>query len=235
MIPNGETMDNKNADKQPNQSPPEMIEDPVPPASETAAASAKEEKPQPNRLQRFFRKALIWLVIIVIAFSAGMAADHFLRYKPLSEANVATQAELDQAHQDLSDMQAGIDRLNILNQEAEDNIAKLETEKQALQDEIELTKTHLELFQVLVDVSNARVALFLENVDEAKTNLVQTQQRLENILPRIAEFDPALAQDMPQRLNLIISGLDRDTETAKIDLELITKDLLNIEEAIFGN
>jgi hypothetical protein len=91
------------------------------------------------------------------------------------------------------------------------------------------------LDQVLVDVSNARVALFLENVTEAKTYLVKTQQRLEDLLPSIAEYDPALAQDMPQRLNLIISGLDRDTETAKIDLELITKDLLDIEKAVFGD
>ena len=88
---------------------------------------------------------------------------------------------------------------------------------------------------MLVDVSNARVALFLENVEEAKATLVNTQQRLDKLLPRISEYDPALARDMPQRLNLIISGLDRDTETAKIDLELITKDLLQIEEAVFGD
>ena len=228
-------MDKKNADNKPDLSSPETIEDTVKTAAETAASSVKEEKPQPSRGQRFFRKVLIWLVVFVIAFSAGMAADHFLRYKPLSEANIAAQTELDQAHQDLSDLQASIDRLTILNQVAGDNIAELETDKKALQDEINITKTHLELFQVLVDVSNARVALFLEDVQEAKTYLVQTQQRLEKLLPRIAEYDPALAQDLPQRLNLIISGLDRDTETAKIDLELITKDLLHIEEAVFGD
>lgn len=227
-------MDNKNAVQQPDQSPPEMIEVAAPPAAETAATSTKEEKPRPSRPQRFFRKVLIWLVIIVIVFSAGMAADHFLRYKPLSDAHVENQTALDQAQQDLSDMQAGIDELNIINQEAGDTIAKLENEKKALQDEIETTTTHLELLQVLVDVSNARVALFLDDVEEAKATLVNTQQRLEKLLPRIAEYDPALAQDMPQRLNLIISGLDRDTETVIIDLELITGDLLDIEEAVFG-
>jgi hypothetical protein len=235
MIKNGETMDAKNADKQPDRSPPEMIEDTAHPAAETAATSAKEEKPRLGGLQRFFRKVLIWLVIIIIGFAGGMAVDHFLRYQPLSEANAATQTELDQAHQDLSDMQVSIDRFNTLNQEAEAKIAKLETEKKALQDELDITTTHMELIQVLVDVSNARVALFLDNVEEAKTSLVRTQQRLENLLPLIAEYDPALAQDMPQRLNLIISGLDRDTDTAKIDLELITKDLLDIEKAVFGD
>lgn len=227
-------MDKKKVDQQPEQSPPEMIEGAALPAAETAGDSVKEEKPQPSRLQRFFRKALIWVVIIVITFSAGMAADHFLRYKPLSDTQVETQTALDQALQDLSDMQASIDELTILNQEAAGAITKLENEKKALQDQIETTTTHLELLQVLVDVSNARVALFLDDVEEAKATLVNTQQRLEKLLPSIAEFDPVLAQDMPQRLNLIISGLDRDTETVIIDLELITKDLLGIEAAVFG-
>jgi len=210
-------MDTKNTDKKQDTSPPE-----------------KDNK-QPGGLQRFFRKGLIWLVVIVIAFSAGMAADHFLRYQPLSDAHGETRAELDQARQDLSDLQAEIDHLNRLNQEAGESIAELETEKKNLQDEIETTVTHLHLFQVLVDVSSARVALFRENVVEAKATLVNTQQRLEELLPRIAEFNPALAEDMPQRLNLIISGLDRDTETALIDLELITSDLLDIEETVFGD
>lgn len=228
-------MDKKNADQQPDQSPPEMIAEAAPPAAETAATTTKEEKLQPTGLQRFFRKGLIWLVIIVIAFSAGMAADHFLRYKPLADANAEALAALDQAQQDLSDTQADIEELGRLNQEAEDTIAKLESEKQALQDEIETTTTHLKLIQVLVDVSSARVALFLEDVEEAKDTLINTQGRLEELLPRIAEYDPALAQDMPQRLNLIISGLDRDTETVIIDLELITGDLLDIEKALFGD
>ena len=228
-------MDQKYADKQPDRLPSEIIDDTPHPQDETASNHSKAEKPQPSRLQQFFRTVLIWLVVIAFAFSAGMVADHFLRYKPLSEANLATRTELDQAQQDLSEKQAGIDRLTILNQDAGDQIAKLENEKKALEDQISLTTTHLELFQVLVDVSNARVALFLENVEEAQTYLVKTQQRLDDLLPRITESDPALAQDLPQRLNLIISGLDRDPETAKIDLELITKDLLNIEEALFGD
>jgi len=228
-------MDQKNTEKQPDQSRPDVIEKTSNTVTETAAASAKEEKPQPTRGQPFIRKLLIWLVVIAIGFSAGMAADHFLRYKPLSEASYATQIELDQAYQDLNGMQVTVDSLNSKIQEAEAKVTGLETDKKSLQDELDQTTTHLELFQVLVDVSNARVALFLENVKDAKTYLVKTQERLDDLLPRIAEYDPALAQDMPQRLNLIISGLDRDTENAKIDLELITKDLLNIEEAVFGN
>jgi len=104
-----------------------------------------------------------------------------------------------------------------------------------LQDELKTATAHLELVQVLVDVSNARLALSLNDVVGAKAALSDTQQRLDNLLPRIAIFDINLAQSMPQRLSLIRSGLERDPETAKIDLELFTKDLLAIEAALFND
>ena len=103
-----------------------------------------------------------------------------------------------------------------------------------LQDELKTATAHLELVQVLVDVSNARLALFLNDVVGAKAALSDTQQRLDNLLPRIAIFDINLAQSMPQRLSLIRSGLERDPETAKIDLDLFSKDLLKIEAALFN-
>jgi uncharacterized Zn finger protein len=92
----------------------------------------------------------------------------------------------------------------------------------------------LKLFQVLDDVSNARLALSSNDVEGAKTALLNTPQRLDALLPHIAVIDASLAQSMPQRLNLIVSGLDRDPETAKFDLELFNKDLLEVEAALFN-
>jgi septal ring factor EnvC (AmiA/AmiB activator) len=180
-------MNQKNADNQPERQTPEILNESQPPTSpELVAASTKAEKTQPNRLQRFFRRALIWLVVLAIFFLAGIATDHYLRYKPL-------------------------------------------------QDELNTTTAHLTLVQVQVDVSNARLALSLNDVAGAKAALSNTQQRLEKLVPRIANFDASLAQSMPQRLNLIVSGLARDPETAKIDLELFSKDLLKIEAALFND
>jgi hypothetical protein len=180
-------MNQKNADILPDRPTPETLNEsqtPVPPEPE--ATSTKTEKRQPGRLQRFFRKVLIWLVVLAIVFLAGVITDHYLRYKPL-------------------------------------------------QDELKTATAHVELLQVLVDVNNARLALFLDDVVGAKAALLDTQQRLDTLLPLIAIFDTNLAQSMPKRLSLIRSGLERDTETAKIDLELFTKDLLAIEGALFHN
>jgi len=180
-------MNQKNADIQPERPAPETLNasrTPAPP--EFVATSTKAEKTQPGRLQRFFRKVLIWLVILAIVFLAGIVTDHYLRFKPS-------------------------------------------------QDELKTATAHLTLLQVQVDVSTARLALSLKDVEGAKAALFNTQQRLDNLLPRIAIFDPNLAKSMPQRLSLIVSGLKRDPETAKIDLELFTKDLLAIEAALFND
>jgi hypothetical protein len=179
-------MDQKNADIQPERPAPDTLnasQTPNPP--EYVAASTKTEKKQPNRLQRFFRKALIWLVVLAITFLAGSVTDHYLRTMPLQE-------------------------------------------------ELNTAAAHLELSQVMVDVSNARLALALNDVAGAKAALLDTPQLLKNLLPRIAVFDASLAQSMPQRLSLIISGLDRDIKTAKIDLDLFNQDLLEIEAVLFN-
>ncbi|MDP3185105.1 MAG: hypothetical protein Q8M58_07535 [Anaerolineales bacterium] len=198
-------------------------------------APAKAEKPQLGRLRRFWRATLIWLVVIAAVFLTGVLTYHFLRYKPLTETLTQTQGELAQANQTIGDLQAEIESLNGKLTAANDKIAALESDKQALQAELDDANAHLELLQVLVDVNTARLALFLEDVPGAELALADTPQRLEALTERLTEADANLAKSTPQRLNLILSSLESgDLTTAKIDLELITKNLLEIEIALFG-
>jgi hypothetical protein len=57
---------------------------------------------------------------------------------------------------------------------------------------------------------------------------------LDALGPVIEKVDEELALSMSRRLELIIAGLERDPETAAIDLELFTKDLLALEPLLFG-
>jgi chromosome segregation ATPase len=171
---------------------------------------------------RTLRKVLIGLVIVAVIFLAGFLTDHFIRYSPLSEELEKTQAELEQANQELSDLQDENDRLTSANETALDEIADLEAD---LTD----ATANLKFFQVLVNVNTARLELFLENIEGAQAALVDTQDNLEDLLPYIEEVDAELALSLPRRLELILSGLERDPETALIDLELLTKDLLELE------
>lgn len=219
-------MNQNNDEIKPEQPAPETPEATQMPAQpEPVGIPVKEaEKAPPSRLKQFFNKALIWLIVIVIAFLAGFLTDHFLRYTPLSEAMVETQSELDQANKEISGLPALKTEIRDANKEIT-----------SLQDELAVATAHLGYFQVLVDVNNARIELFLDNIEGAQASLVDTQQRLEDLLPFIAEVDAELALSLPRRLDLILSGLERDPETGTIDLELFTKDLLEIEPLLFGN
>lgn len=184
-------------------------------------------KPQMGRLRRFWRATLIWLAVIAVAFLAGILTFNYMRYKPLNERLVQAQGELSQATQSISDLKA---KLAV----ASDKVTALERDNQALHSELDAAQTHLELLQVLAQVNNARLALVDGDIPGAKAALENTSAQLEALAPRIAEVNPALAESMPQRLALILSGLEGDVETAKVDLELLTGNLLDAETALFG-
>ncbi len=190
--------------------------------------SEKAEKKPPTRFQLFLRKVLIGLVIVAVIFLAGFLTNHFIRYRPLSETLAETQTELEQANLVLSNLEDENDRLKAANQIATDEITALEAELSAV-------RANALFYQVLVDVNNARIELFLENVEGAQTALIETQENLEDLLPFIIEVDPELGLSLPRRLDLIISGLARDPETGLIDLELFTKDLLELEPLLISD
>jgi hypothetical protein len=209
-----------------SEAPPEPVQLPLEPAPEPAPLEA--EKPKPGRFQHFVRNMLLWLVGIAVVFLAGVLTYHFVRYQPLSQTLTQTQSDLAQANQTIATLQISLATANA-------KATSLASDNQTLQSGLDQATAHLELLQVLVDISNARLALFQNDVAGAKTALMDTSQMLDALSPSIAGVDPSLAQSMPQRLNLINSELDRDVETAKIDLELFTKDLLGIETALYGN
>jgi uncharacterized coiled-coil DUF342 family protein len=144
------------------------------------------------------------------------------------------QATIDQSNLKISNLQEQIGKLTTQVQEANNKVTALNSESNTLKAEAENASAHLELYRILVDVSNARVALFQKDVKGAKAALINTQKRLDALLPLISKYDPNLKESLPQRLSLIVSGLDRDTETVKIDLELFAKDLLEVESKMFS-
>jgi len=215
-------MNKQNEDIQPKSQPepenPDSIEteqhEQEPLGPEQAQEPSPEKRP-PSRFVIFLRKAVIGLLIVAAIFFAGFLTDHFARYSPVSK-------ELEQTSAELSVLEGENDRLTSANQAANDKIAGLEAELAA-------ATAKMKFYQVLVDVNTARIELFMDDIESAKAALVDTQANLEDLLPFIEEVDSELALSLPRRLDLIISGLERDPETGLIDLELFTKDLLELE------
>ena len=200
-----------------------QVEVPQPKTPAEPVSPVVEEKPSPSRVKSYFNKMIIWLAVVIIAFLAGMVTDHFWRYKTLNETLLQTQTELTEVQEEIKQVQA-----------LKDAITSLEEEKEQLAGDLATSQDHLGMLQMLVDTNSARLALFLDDVPGAQEALADTANRLEVLKGRIAEYDEKMATSMPQRLSLIISGLDGDIETATIDLELFTKNLIEVESALFS-
>jgi hypothetical protein len=213
---------------EPLQTEPASQPDPKPfdPAQDKPAP-AQPPRPQLGRFRRLWRIALIWLAVVAVAFLAGMLTFNFIRYKPVNEMLTQTQGELSQANQKVSDLEAQLSAAN-------ERATALESDNQAVQSELDAATTQLQLLQVLAEVNNARLALVNGDVPAAKAALENTSAKLEALAPRIAKVDTNLAQSMPQRLTLILAGLDSDLDTVKVDLELLAGNLLDAEAAMFG-
>jgi cytoskeletal protein RodZ len=215
---------------EPNDTQPEALNGPAQPdpasKPDPVPAPAKPAKPQLGRFRRFWRTSLIWLAVVAVSFLAGVLIFNFLRYQPLNERLTQTQSELTQSNQNISNLEGKLAA-------ASNKVTALENDNQSLQSKLDTATTHLELLQALVDVNNARLALVADDVPAAKAALKNTAQQLDSLAPRIAAVDDNLAQSMPQRLALILAGLDSDIETAKVDLELLTGNLLDVEAALF--
>ena len=208
------------------QSPPSP-EQPEPVQTMEETPAEKLDKTEPSKTKNFFRKVLIWLIVIVVAFGAGFLLDHFLRYQPLAENLQQTQAELASLQGDLDVVQNTVEQMTPKLEAANAKITSLE-------DDLVMANAHVQFYKILVDVTGARLSLFLENIEEAQSALDDTKIGVEALGPVIEKVDEELALSMSRRLELITAGLERDPETAAIDLELFTKDLLALEPLLFG-
>lgn len=177
-----------------------------------------EPKKETSKLGKFFRSLLIWFGVVAVSFLAGVGTYHFTRFAPLEKSLSEAQSALTDANSELSTLQS--------------DKQKADTTISALQEELGMANAHVDILQLLSDANEARLALIAKDVEAAKTALENSVHTLEGILPLIAEVDANLAQSMSQRLGLILSELERDSKSAQVDLELLTKDLLTAEEAL---
>ncbi len=197
--------------------------DEIPPTSEV-----KDRPPEPQevvdtpakkeitRTRRIWRSFLIWLTVIAVSFLVGVLTLNYVRLRP-------TNADLMQANQSIVDLE---EQISIL----ESQLRNANQKADALQD----ADTHREFLQVQFDISTARLALANGDVASARASLAGTTQRLDKLLSEIQQADAGLAVSLPQRLSLVISGLEDNISNASVDLGLLAADLQDLVQIIFG-
>ena len=189
--------------------------------------STTNEIQEPSRFQIFLRKGVIWLGVVVVSFLVGFLVFFLTIYSPLNSKYKENNDSLAQSKQTVDSLQS--EALSLNNQ-----ISKLEKENQDITSQLGKTINHRELLFVLEEVSTARLALANNDIPGAKIALDKTSSRLEALAPVFASVDANLAQSLSQRLSLVLSGMDKDVETAQVDLQLLSRSLMDIETTLFS-
>lgn len=166
-------------------------------------------KTRGGRFKDAIRKGFIWLLVFAFIYLAGVVTMYVLEVQPGKDALEQTQQELDQATQDVADLQ------------------------------FELDQAYVDLgynayLQVVADVYGARLALLEGDTALAKNFLADAELNLEYIYEDVATFDQNLADSLTQRLDLVITNVDSDIERSLQDAEVLSEDLEKVPAGAYG-
>ena len=206
-----EQMENETVEVQPD--PEQEVQ------NEPAVQPEAEKPPKKKELskgRRVWRKFLLWLTLIAVVFLAGVLTLNYVRLQP-------TLRELTQAYQTIADLEGQVSDLTA-------QLAAAESTSDSLQG----ADAHREFLQVQLDISSARLALEKGDVEAAKGALSETTKRLQALIPEIKKVDAGLSDSLPQRLSLVLSGLDGNIDNASVDLGLLADDLQNLVDTLFS-
>lgn len=195
-----------------------------------------EEIPQETqgRLNLALRQGIRWVFGILILLGLGFLAGIYLLYRPAVEKGeiTATQlsAELAAANDKISELENKVSTLNT-------EIASLQPLKErndALLVENQELNLHIAILDARVDVANAQLALESNDNAQARITLNQTSLALNTIEVLLEVDQKEVADDLQQRLSLVMDELEDDPFAANSDLDVLETKLLQLEDSLFG-
>jgi hypothetical protein len=183
-----------------------------------------DEKKKPGKAQLIFRRILIWLVVIAIAFAGGFFVDSVLRYQPEMAKVAALTEEITSAQTEITTLEAEIERLDVFE---ELNVS--------LTEEIADITTHITILSARAAVADATLALEQNRLADAKLALDKVGSTLEILKTRLNDDQVEVVNNMLQRHQLILIELEDDSYSAQTDLEVLAAKLNALENTLFAS
>jgi hypothetical protein len=176
------------------------------------------EPAEESRLGRFFKRALRWVVVVLVIFALGVVAMQFVRVGPLIDERNSLDQSLAEAQAAQQGLQAELDRLE-----------GVETENEELARFLQQSEARLAVLNILVDITRAQLALAQEDTVSVAAALQETGEKLNLLrdLIGVGELD-----GLRERLVLVLSEVDADPFAAERDLEILANTLLEIEREL---
>jgi len=183
-----------------------------------------DEKKKPGKARLIFRRILIWLVVIAIAFAGGIFVDSILRYQPEQAKVAALKEEITYAQTEITTLEAEIERLDVFE---ELNLGLVE--------EIADITTHITILSARAAVADATLALEQNRIADAKLALDKVGSTLEILKTMLNDDQVEVVNNMLQRHHLILIELEDDSFSAQTDMEVLAAKLNALENTLFAS
>ena len=176
-----------------------------------------------SRFGRFIRRLLRWGVLLLVIFTLGVVAMHFVQVQPLRAERNDLTLSLVEAEESQQELQAEIDKLE-----------GVEAENQVLTESIKQKEARLTLLNVLVDVTRAQLALAQDEPVGVAAALQATGEKLRSLRDLLGTSAAPDLEGSRERLVLVLSEVDNDPFAAERDLEILANTILEIERELSG-
>ena len=205
-----------------------VTETDVPSSVEGEVAESDSVKPagkkKPGKGQLIFRKILVWLVVIAIAFAGGFFLDAVIRFQPAIAQVEKLTADLAAAGDEITALEGEIERLSAF-----------EDKNVALSEEITDLTTHLTILSIRTAVADATLALEQDRTADAKLALDKVGTSLETLKTMLNEDQVEVVDNMLHRHQLIVIELAGNTPSSQTDLEVLASKLNTLENTLFSS
>ena len=229
-------MDNKEEKKDTPQTQEPVGADPKIVKDQPKAAPAPKAAPvkkAPGKFALFMRKMLQTIVVLLVIFGAGVVTGYFLLQRPAVDD---LSGQVDNLEGDKAGLESQVGELEAevaeLNGQLE-ALPALEAEIQSLETSLASEKLHVQVLSVLRDVQSAQVALADGDVQLAGVSLSRTADKLEALRTLLPAENQGVVDDMVQRLELSLNGLEGDNDAAASDLSVLANLLVKLENSRF--
>jgi hypothetical protein len=190
--------------------------------AEVSEQAAPEEK-ELSKIRRIYRRILVWLVVIAIAFAGGFFSDTLLRYQPEKKSNERLEADLVESGEAITNLEDEIERLSTFKDQ---NAVLVEENSRII--------IHLTLLGARTAVADSQLALAQDRQADAIVSLATLGTTLENLKTLVNSNQAEVVENMIQRQKLILIELDADGLSAQSDLQVLSARLSALENTLFA-
>ncbi|PWH13791.1 MAG: hypothetical protein DDG59_13910 [Anaerolineae bacterium] len=186
------------------------------PSAETPLAASVPSLPakEESRLRRFLRQFVRWTLGVLILLGIGFVAALLLFYMPLRRQADARAAELSAAQARIETLEgelAAKAQMEKLYQEALERLKGADFQNNVL--------------NLQMEIASARIYLYENKTDLARTALQNAQSIFKALQSNANAAQRTALSEMETRLNLALSGLEKDTYAAQSDLDVLARSL----------